>query len=93
MTKLFLKENHLDILKDIFTRLCPNATVYAYGSRVKGEAHEGSDLDLALDNNSDKIFMSEIIEAIKESDIPFLVDIFELNETTLEKFIKTLQPT
>ncbi|MBR3890346.1 nucleotidyltransferase domain-containing protein [bacterium] len=78
MTKLFLKETHLEILKDIFTRLCPNATVYAYGSRIKGNAHEGSDLDLALDNTSDDVVISDIVEAVRESNIPFLIDIFEL---------------
>ncbi len=78
MTKLFLKETHLEILKDIFTRLCPNAIVYAYGSRIKGNAHEGSDLDLALDNTSDDVVISDIVEAVRESNIPFLIDIFEL---------------
>ena len=79
MTKLFLKENHLKILKDIFDSLCPNCAILAYGSRIKNEAHDGSDLDLAIINNFGDYNISEIQEEIKNSNLPFLVDIFEFS--------------
>ncbi len=80
MTELFIKEKHLDILKKIFDEYCPKATVLAYGSRIKAQAHDGSDLDLAIkDFNEIKCSIYDIKQAIQESDIPFLVDIFILS--------------
>ena len=78
MAKLFLKEKHLDILKTIFNDICPNSIVYAYGSRIKGLAHNGSDLDLAIVLGEGDANISELIESVKNSNLPFLVDIFEL---------------
>jgi len=79
MDKLFLKEKHLNILKKIFDSLCPNTIIAAYGSRIKGLAHDGSDLDLAvLTPLPEGLCLYEIEEAINNSDLPFLVDIFEL---------------
>lgn len=85
MAKLFLKDKHLDILKTIFNEFCPNSIVYAYGSRVKGLAHDGSDLDLAVVFGDGDAKLFELIEAVKDSDLPFLVDIFEL-KTLPESF-------
>lgn len=78
MAKLFLKEKHLDILKTIFNDICPNSIVYAYGSRIKGLAHNGSDLDLAIVLGDGDANISELVESVKNSNLPFLVDIFEL---------------
>jgi len=53
--------------------------VWAYGSRVNGTAHDGSDLDLVV-RSSDlspvpaDIFM-RLYEKIKESNIPILVEL------------------
>jgi predicted nucleotidyltransferase len=53
--------------------------ILAYGSRVNGDAHEGSDLDLvvrSLDSSReylDQLF--EVIDAIQESTIPILVEL------------------
>lgn len=81
MDKLFLKEKHLNILKNIFDTLCPNVVVTAYGSRIKGLAHDGSDLDLAiLTPLPEGVYLYEIEEAINNSDLPFLVDIFEFEK-------------
>ena len=53
--------------------------VLAYGSRVTGEAHEGSDLDLvirALDGKRcDLSVLAGTQEAIGESTIPILVEL------------------
>lgn len=57
----------------------PQAQVWAYGSRVNGKAHEGSDLDLVLRNPTD---LSQDVEgwdqlkdALQASDLPMLVDV------------------
>lgn len=72
---------HQQILIDIFTQLVPDKQVLAYGSRVKGTAHEGSDLDLVIINsaapNQPIESIVEIRSAIRESDIPIFVDILD----------------
>lgn len=45
MNKFFIKPYQQKILTDIFDVYCPNAEIWAYGSRVGGDAHSGSDLD------------------------------------------------
>lgn len=50
--------------------------VILYGSRAKGTHHERSDIDLVIANSRiDRHELGKINQAIKESDIPYLVDI------------------
>lgn len=63
------------MLEDIFKEYCPDANVFAYGSRINGRAHDGSDLDLTIKNFPPEKYLFELKEIISESDIPFLVDI------------------
>ena len=53
--------------------------VWAYGSRVNGSAHEGSDLDLVIRANDLQPFpvneYNQLVEIIRESNIPILVEI------------------
>jgi len=81
MTNLFLEAEHLEIIRALIEQIYPNAVVCAYGSRVYGDettAHNGSDLDLCVKcfgtENGD---ISELRTAFIESNIPFLIDIFE----------------
>lgn len=52
--------------------------MWAYGSRVNGRGHEGSDLDLVLRGaRLEKIPIGRLMdfkEAVRESTIPFLVE-------------------
>ena len=50
---LSIKEEYLKELKDIFNNYCPNAEIWAYGSRIKNDCHSGSDLDLVVKNFND----------------------------------------
>lgn len=55
--------------------------VWAYGSRVSGDAHEGSDLDLVLRTPDLKklpmdVFMN-LKEKIQESNIPIVAELFD----------------
>ena len=78
MTDLFIKPQYLEILMQILNEYCPNAEVWAYGSRVNGQAHEGSDLDLVIkDFHSSSASLFELKELLENSSIPFLVDIHE----------------
>lgn len=81
MSELFIEPEYLKILKDIFKSYCPKAEIWAYGSRIKGEAHSGSDLDLVVKNfNDDKVYLFELQELLSESNIPFFVDIHEFDK-------------
>ena len=66
-----LKEKHLQILLQIFEDYCPKAEIWAYGSRVHGDSHSGSDLDLVV--KSFKLW--ELRELCRESNIPCLIDL------------------
>lgn len=80
MNKIFIKSKHLAELRNIFSQHVPNTTVWAYGSRVKGDAHSGSDLDLAISPLKDEnITLGELRAILIESNIPFLLDIFEFH--------------
>ena len=56
----------------------PDVEVWAYGSRVSGDSHDGSDLDLVLRAPGlDKVPMGPLFDlwdALRESTIPFLVE-------------------
>lgn len=78
---LFLKNNYKQMLLDIFSELSIPVEIWAYGSRVKGGAHDGSDLDLVIiapDRQKVPIdALMDLKEKIKESNIPILVDLFD----------------
>ena len=80
MAKIFIKDEHLKTLTDIFKEQCPDAEIWAYGSRVTGDAHEGSDLDLVIRSlGNSKTSACELKELIKEANIPFLIDMLEFD--------------
>lgn len=72
-----LSENHIDILTSIFKKYLFSGEVIIYGSRVKGNYTPQSDIDLVIkgsdSNNIQKL--AEAIDAIDDSDLPYLVDI------------------
>jgi uncharacterized protein len=47
------KPAHLNTLLQLLNQYSPEAEVWAYGSRVNGDGHECSDLDLVLRNPHD----------------------------------------
>lgn len=82
-----LAERHLQTLRKLFRRHLQEARILAYGSRVTGNHHDGSDLDLVVVHADDPEKpvpgVSELRSAIAESDIPVLVDLqewYRLNE-------------
>jgi len=76
-----LKSKYKQILLDIFSGVALSGEVWAYGSRTKNTAHDGSDLDLVIvTNNRQKLpidVLMELKEKIRESNIPILVDLFD----------------
>ena len=81
MPKLDLKPDHLRLLLNVLERYAPKAEVWAYGSRVHGGAHDGSDLDLVARNpaNLDKPQkqLGLLRAALSESHLPMLVEVLD----------------
>lgn len=75
MSNLFIDKKDLDILKNILKEFCPNSEVYAYGSRINGRAHDGSDLDLTIKNFPKDKYLFELKEIFSNSNITFLIDV------------------
>lgn len=91
MTDIFINPKYLQEICSIIKGLYPNATIWAYGSRVGGDAHNGSDLDLVVkDFGQDVGHINELKEAFTESNIPFLIDILEF-ERIPQSFQKEIE--
>jgi len=75
---LNLREKHRQALKILVQHYLPEIEVWAYGSRINGRSHDGSDLDLVLRSPDlmpiDNKKLHAFIEALRESNIPFLVE-------------------
>lgn len=91
-----LTPDEFDVYKDILCKIVlkhlPGCRIYLYGSRARNEARSGSDIDIALDNNT-KIgshIMAPLKGDIDDSIIPFFVDIVDLNDVS-EQFKTALQ--
>ncbi|MBN1756737.1 MAG: nucleotidyltransferase domain-containing protein [Chitinispirillaceae bacterium] len=50
-----------------------------YGSRAKGNYHEGSDIDLALFGAISTKTVSDVLDAVEESYLPYTFDISAYN--------------
>lgn len=76
--RLDLPPKYRSVLEELLRKHLPGVEVWAYGSRVNGRGHEGSDLDLVLrglgltEIPGEKL--TNFAEAIRESNIPFLVE-------------------
>jgi predicted nucleotidyltransferase len=85
---LDIQPEFLTIIKSLLNEFVPNMTVWAYGSRVKGKSHEGSDLDLVILNPNDETLpqknLSALREALAESDPPILVDVQDWSTLSIE---------
>jgi len=77
--KVILREKDRQTLISIFSSEDYPMDVLAYGSRVNGDAHDGSDLDLAIrGKNSQSLpvdVYSRLLKKIQDSNIPILVDV------------------
>lgn len=79
LSELQISATQLAELQALLQRHVPHAEVWAYGSRITGSAHEGSDLDLVLrqpDDLSKRVDgWTALKDAVQESSLPMLVDI------------------
>ncbi len=66
-----------NLIKSIITKHFPHARVLVFGSRLKGNFKETSDLDLCLkaDKPLDLAAWTLLEEELSQTDIPFKVDL------------------
>ena len=76
--RLHLQPKHRELLETLLRQHLPDVEVWAYGSRVSGKSHDGSDLDLVLRGPGLKEIpldkLGDFEEAVRESTVPFLVE-------------------
>ena len=76
---LHLSPRHRKEIVALLHKHLPDVEVWAYGSRVNGRSHDGSDLDLVLRGPKlaeiDTSRLADFIEALQDSTIPFLVEV------------------
>lgn len=81
MSKLDLQPAHLRIVVDLIGTYAPDADVFAFGSRVRGGSHDGSDLDLVMRNPENATVPHHGIAALRaalaESNLPLIVDLLD----------------
>ena len=77
--RLHLLQRHRQALEALLRIHLPDVEVWAYGSRVHGRSHDGSDLDLVLRGPGLKEISTDQLgdfeDAVRESTIPFLVEV------------------
>ena len=74
--RLSLPPRYRRVVEALLREHVPEAEVWAYGSRVNGESHDGSDLDLVVRSPSLDPLGAEFLDlvgAFQESNIPILV--------------------
>ena len=76
--RLHLHPRHRRVLVALLQEHLPGVEVWAYGSRVNGRSHDGSDLDLVLRGPDLKELPADRLasfeDAVRESNIPILVE-------------------
>ena len=78
--RLDLSRRYRDQLVALLREHVPGVEVWAYGSRVNGRRHEGSDLDLVLRSPTLEPLgegFFDLLEAIEKSNIPILVQAYD----------------
>ena len=91
--RLDLPRRYRELLQELLKDHVPHAEVWAYGSRVNGESHEASDLDLVIrgpDLEPLGVEFVNLVEAIEKSSIPILVDVLDWTRLP-ESFHKEIQ--
>ena len=76
--RLDVQSRHREQIERLLREHLPDVEVWAYGSRVNGQSHAGSDLDLVLRSPGlveiDSSQLAKFNEAVQESTIPFLIE-------------------
>ena len=83
---VFLERSEKKIVLEIITKLCPESSVWIFGSRYKGTHKPYSDLDLVIVDKEKISFkeLGKIQDAFEESELNFKVDVLDWNRLSDE---------
>jgi len=81
---IHIEPKHLEIIKNILEKY--PYTFYVFGSRARGDQKRLSDLDLATYDEISSHDRIKIEESFEESDLPYKVDLVNLNTISKEFF-------
>lgn len=61
--------------------LFPNATIYLFGSRARGDFKTGSDIDIAIDNKQriDNLEIARALNVLEALNIPGEIDLVDMS--------------
>jgi predicted nucleotidyltransferase len=97
--QLNLRDKDKQLIISLIKKHLPDTNAWAYGSRVKGTSHSGSDLDLVLFKTNKSMLdfekLSELKAELRESNIPIIVDIRDwerLPESFHKEILKDYYP-
>ncbi len=87
--KIDITAEQYAIVQNILSKnISTHIKVWVFGSRVKNSAKKYSDLDLALENSDGSKIDQKVIFALQtdfeDSDLPWTVDVLDLNNITPE---------
>ena len=88
-----IRADHLRIVQDVLQRHLPaGVTVWVFGSRASWMTKDSSDLDLALDGDTEipPRSLSALEAAFEDSDLPYAVDIVDLKRIN-ERFRRIVE--
>ncbi|MCF6206531.1 MAG: nucleotidyltransferase domain-containing protein [Sulfurovum sp.] len=75
-------------LKHYLIEVLPDANIYLFGSRARGDASACSDIDIAIESDRTlKEKLARIRFAIEESSLPYKVDLVDLSQAP---YLKTI---
>ena len=82
MMTLQIPSEWLTEIEQLFTKHLSDVELWAYGSRVQGKAHAGSDLDLMVKHpikpdNMTCENLTDFREALRDSNLPVMVDVMD----------------
>lgn len=81
MHTLHLQEKYAQQVRELLQLHIPEAAVWAYGSRVRGDYYDASDLDLVVrfpaTENRDFFRLTATKEAFVESNLPIIVQMVD----------------
>lgn len=80
-----IQSAYLEIVRQILALHVPGRDVWAFGSRVRGNARSTSDLDLVVmgDEPLSLRAMAMLRNAFSESDLPMKIDVLDWASTSL----------
>ena len=91
-TKICIRPHDFKIARDILNEVLPasGSQIFVFGSRATGTLKRASDLDLAIDLGRPltQLEQSNLAEKFEESDLPYRVDVVDLQ--TVQPYFKVI---